>query len=169
MKKNSLPNILVIDSDELSLTALKAILSTADYRVHTASAPDAAISAASYCPIDLIICDTNVDGCHGTSIVGEIHKLPDRDDIPVMFSSHGQGPDIIRRRYDFGGAYHIKKPFDAKLLIDLVERALWMPALVQTHIARPHFKIGPGIVAGSSQMAGSSQFVTGTIKTGVSQ
>lgn len=160
MNKNSLPNILVIDSDELSLTALKAILSTSDYRVHAATAPDAAISAASYCPIDLIICDANVGGCYGTSIVAEIHKLPDRNDVPVMFSSQGQGPDIIRRRYDFGGAYHIKKPFDAKLLIDLVERALWMPALVQTHIARPHFKIGPGVATNSSQI------VTGTVKSG---
>ena len=70
--------------------------------------------------------------------------------------SHGQTVDVIRRKYDFGGAYLVKKPLDGKLLIDLVERALWMPALVKTHIARPHFKIGPGVSAGNTQHVSGS-------------
>lgn len=157
MSHHSLPNILVIDADEPSLAILHNALNAKDYCVHFATTPADAHKAAIAFPIDLIICDEVVNGLNGIDIVSSVHSLPDRHDIPVLFASHGQGPDIIRRNYEFGGAYKIKKPYDSKLLIDLVERSLWMPALVQTHIARPHFRIGPGVATNNSQI------VTGTV------
>ena len=160
MSKISLPNILVIDADAPSLAVLNNILNAKDYSVHFVTNPADAHKAAIAFPIDLIICDLVVNGLDGIDIVRSVHSLPERHDIPVLFTSHGQGPDIIRRKYDFGGAYNIKKPFDAKLLIDLIERALWMPALVQTHIARPHFQIKPGVTTNNSQI------VTGTVHAG---
>jgi hypothetical protein len=71
-----------------------------------------------------------------------------------MYSSTGQAPGVIRRKDEFGGAYYVKKPFDPMVLIELVERALWMPHLVQTHIRRPHFDLSPPaptVLANSSQ------------------
>ena len=144
MSKSSLPVILVIDSNVLSLAATREIFHFHDFDVHGVHCRDAAIEAARSLPLDLVICDLNLDaGVDGRSIVREICAIPDRHDVPVMFASSGQIPDVIRRKHDFGGAYHLKKPFDPEVLIELVERALWMPALVQSHIARPHFKIGP--------------------------
>ena len=151
MNQTSLPIILAIDAQDPCLDLIRAILVPDHYQVVTAASPSMALSAAKSNPIDLVLCDTHIDGCDGEDLVRKILELPERNDVPFMFMAQGQGPDLIRRKFDFGGAYLIKKPLDGKLLIDLVERALWMPALVKTHIARPHFKIGPGIAAGNAQ------------------
>jgi hypothetical protein len=47
-----------------------------------------------------------------------------------MFLSRTQVPDIIRRSQEAGGAYFLRKPFDPQVLLELVDKALWMPRLV---------------------------------------
>jgi DNA-binding NarL/FixJ family response regulator len=47
-----------------------------------------------------------------------------------MFVSSQQLPDIVRRSYEAGAAYYLRKPFDPEVLIELVSKALWMPHLV---------------------------------------
>jgi hypothetical protein len=47
-----------------------------------------------------------------------------------MFLSGGQIPDIIRRQDHLGGTYYIRKPFDPNVLLELVDKALQLPAVV---------------------------------------
>ena len=144
MNKLTQPVILVIDSNPLSVTATCAVLHCKKYEAHSATNVPAALSAAQDLQLDLIICDSMVDGEPGIEIVEQIRQLPERDDVPVMFASANQSPDIIRRTHEFGAAFHVKKPFETNVLLDLVERALWMPHLVETHINQPHFKLKDG-------------------------
>ena len=32
-----------------------------------------------------------------------------------------------------GGSYYLRKPFDPEVLLELVDKALWMPHLVHSH------------------------------------
>ena len=41
-----------------------------------------------------------------------------------MFLSAGQIPDIIRRRGPVGGADYLRKPIDADVLLDLLDKTL---------------------------------------------
>ena len=92
------------------------------------------MKAAQAEPLDLIICDVNVDGDKGLEICKQIRGLPLRSDVPVMFISAHQSPDIIRRSHDAGGTYYVRKPFDPEVLLELVDKALWMPHLVETRL-----------------------------------
>ncbi len=137
------PVILVIDADPLSLTATSAVLHVANYEVHCAASREAALKAARNLGLDLVVCDLDIAGIEGYSITEEIHQIPERHDVPVMYSSSCQQSEVIRKRHASGAVYHLRKPFDPQVLLELVEKALWMPHLIQTRISQPHFKFSP--------------------------
>lgn len=138
------PTILVIDDHPDDLAQATRILNPKDYSVVTADGFEAAIAKAAAYEIDLLLCDTafNSRG-RERDLISEILSLPNRAEIPVIFTSSGQAAGVIRRQHRFGGAYHVKKPFDSAVLITLIERALWMPHFVQAYLSRPHFEVGP--------------------------
>ena len=145
------PTLLIVDDDPRYLLQASQILNPKDYELVTADCFSSAMAKAQAYQIDLLLCDRAMSSREqDRELVREILSLPQRGDVPVIFSSAGQLAGVIRRQHDFGGAYHVKKPFDATVLITLVERSLWMPHLVKTHLKRPHFQIGPSIPAVAS-------------------
>jgi DNA-binding response OmpR family regulator len=148
---NSMPQpavILVIDEDALTLTGVAATLDLAGYECHCAGDAEAAIKAARSLSLDLIICDAGVDQQRGLELCQELRREHGNEDVPVLFVSSGQSPDIIRRKNEAGGTYYLRKPFDPDVLVELVGKALWMPHLIKTrasHItsARPHYCAAP--------------------------
>lgn len=128
--------ILVID-DELSvLGEVAATLSTAGYACHCSNAAEAAVQFVRDNAPDLIISDINLDGHSGLELCERIKKDPALAEVPVMFLSGAQIPDIIRRSHAVGGTYYLRKPFDPEVLLELVNKALWMPHLVASHLNR---------------------------------
>lgn len=128
--------ILVIDPDPLTVTGVATVLDMAGYQSHGARDAEAATKAARTLSLDLIICDVNVDGESGLELVKEIREEHGQPDVPVLFVSSAQLPDIIRRTHDAGGTYYLRKPFDPDVLLELVGKALWMPHLVKTRFER---------------------------------
>lgn len=141
MKRLSNPVVLLIDAEPLNLTALAATLHAHDFEVYCAADRPAALQAAREQPLDLIVCDTNLRGEDGVALTEELRQLPDRSDVPVMFLSGAQLPDVILRTHRHGSSFHIRKPVDVTLLMELAEKALWMPHLVKSHINRPHIPL----------------------------
>jgi CheY-like chemotaxis protein len=45
-------------------------------------------------------------------------------EVPVMFLSGTQTADIIRRSDAVGSTYHLRKPLDGQVLLELVDKAL---------------------------------------------
>ena len=142
------PVILVIDAVQQSANTTRLILSSQPYQVHAVSNRVDAILVAEAMDLDLIICDVAADNHSGLELAASLRKLPAKSDVPIMFTSDAQTPDVIRRKHQFGDAFHLKKPFESHTLLELVERAMWMPALVHSHlqhhkehkeIAAPHF------------------------------
>ena len=74
-------------------------------------------------------------GDSGVELTRELRRLPGMQDVPVMFISRTQLPDIVRRSHEAGAAYYLRKPLDPEVLTDLVGKALWLPHLVQTRLA----------------------------------
>jgi two-component system chemotaxis response regulator CheY len=127
--------ILLIDDDVLALTATAAALDMAGYIVHQARDRQAALKAARGLALDLVICDVNLAGESGLELSRELRKLPGMEDVPMMFVSATQLPDIVRRSHEAGGAYYLRKPLDPEVLVELVGKALWLPHLVQSRLA----------------------------------
>lgn len=130
------PVLLLVESDPLLLTGMAAVLDKQGYECHLARDPEAAVKAARALDLDLIVCDVNVDGYSGLALCRELREEHGQADVPVMFTSEQQLPDVIHRTFDQTGAYYLRKPFEPALLIELVNQALWMPHLVQTRVER---------------------------------
>ena len=128
--------ILIIDDDAVTLTGIAAVLNMSGHECHCARDREAATKAARTLALDLMICDVNLAGESGLAVCRDLRHEPGMDDVPVMFMSSAQIPDIVRRSHDAGGAYYLRKPFDPEVLVELVGKALWMPHLVQTRVSR---------------------------------
>lgn len=128
--------ILVIDDEAEALTSTTAVLQAAGHIVHPASDRITALRVARRCALDLIICDVNLAGNSGLELTRELKQLPGMQDVPVMFISRTQLPDIIRRSHDAGAAYYLRKPLDPEVLTELVNKALWLPHLVRAQVTR---------------------------------
>jgi CheY-like chemotaxis protein len=129
--------ILLIDCDPLARDAAARALEEAGHVVYAAGDRANAIKIARGHGLDLIVCDVNLRGASGLELCRELRRLPGMEDVPLMFVSRSQLPDIVRRSHEAGGAYYLRKPLDPDVLCDLVSKALWLPHLVQTRITRP--------------------------------
>jgi CheY-like chemotaxis protein len=127
--------ILLIDDDPVALASATAALDSAGHVVYQSRDRISALRIARAEALDLVICDVNVGGDSGLELSRELRRLPGMQDVPVMFISRTQLPDIVRRSHEAGAAYYLRKPLDPEVLIDLVGKALWLPHLVQTRLA----------------------------------
>jgi CheY-like chemotaxis protein len=128
--------VLVIDDEPEVLGEVATVLSGAGYSCQCCATPDAAKDFVRTSIPDLIISDINLNGRSGLELCEEIKGDPAMRNIPVMFLSGAQIPDIIRRSHAAGGTYYLRKPFDPGVLVELVDKALWMPQLVDRHVVQ---------------------------------
>jgi CheY-like chemotaxis protein len=125
--------VLVIDDDPEVVAGLAKVLSAAGYVSHCCRDAEGAIESARQTTPDLIISDINLGGQSGLQLCERIKREEGLLDVPFMFLSRAQIPDIIRRSHEAGGTYYLRKPFDPQVLLELVDKALWMPRLVASH------------------------------------
>ena len=130
------PLILVIDDEPDVLGEVASALSGAGFACHCCATAEAALRFARSATPDLIVCDINLEGHSGLELCQKIKEDHTLCDVPVMFLSGAQIPDVIRRSHAVGGAYYLRKPFDPEVLTELVDKALWMPHLVSQHMAQ---------------------------------
>ncbi len=136
MNSQQQPSILVIDDEAEVLDEVATVLGGVGYLCRCCRTAEAAIEFAASDPPDLIISDINLDGHSGLEMCERIKEDPSLKNVPVMFLSGAQIPDIIRRSHAVGGTYYLRKPFDPEVLIELVDKALWMPHLVDQKVSQ---------------------------------
>ena len=129
--RNAQPLVLVIDDDPQTLREVATALGAANLTCRCCRSPREAIDAAAEASPALIVCDVHLDGESGLETCQRIRQQPGLQRVPVMFLSGAQLPDIIRRSHAVGGTYYLRKPFDPGVLVELVDKALWMPQLAE--------------------------------------
>jgi CheY-like chemotaxis protein len=127
------PLLLVIDDEPEVLGQLATVLGGAGYLCQCCASADDALRFTESNTPDLIISDINLAGHSGLEMCEQMKNRPEMYDVPVMFLSGVQIPDVIRRSHAAGGSYYLRKPFDPEVLLELVDKALWMPHLVHSH------------------------------------
>ncbi len=130
--------IVIVDHDPLMLTGVAAVLHQQGFECHCARDTEAAWKAARTLAPDLILCDTHLGEESGLDFCRDLKADPVLRDIPVMFVSASRDPHIVALTQQAGGAYYLSKPFDPNVLIETVDRAMWMPHLIQTRIEAAH-------------------------------
>ena len=119
--------ILAIDDEAEALAELSQILTDAGYTCLCARNVREAAEAICENRPELIISDINLGGINGATICEQLKQTTGLGHVPTMFLSSAQVPDIIRRPYAIGGTYFVRKPFDAVVLLELIDKALPLP------------------------------------------
>jgi len=122
------PFVLVVDGEQEVLEKISEVLMEAEFGCRCCATADEAVTAALASPPDLIVCDWNLDGENGVETCQRIKGQPGLGEVPVMFLSSAQRPDVIRRsRVGDHGAYCLRKPFAPTVLVELIDQALGAP------------------------------------------
>lgn len=124
---NERPLVVAIDDDREVLNEIAAVLTSASFACCCCTTPEEAMAAVQTTPPDLILCDVNLQGESGLELCERIAQLPGLHEVPVMFLSGAQLPDIIRRSYFGGGIYCLRKPFAPDVLVELIDRVVGVP------------------------------------------
>lgn len=117
--------ILIVDDETINIDILVNLLGN-DYRIKVAKNGKQAIEMAQRhpCP-ELILMDVMMPELDGFSACEELKKIPETEDIPVMFITAKTEIEDIVKAFDVGGVDYVTKPF----------RPVELMARVKTHLA----------------------------------
>jgi CheY-like chemotaxis protein len=122
--------VLIVDHEQAVLDQITAVLSDNGFACRCCSTAEAALELAPLLHPDLIITDVSLQGMSGVEMCAQLKQDQAFADVPVMFLSAGQIPDIIRRREGDQSSYYLRKPFDPRVLPQLIDQAFPAARLV---------------------------------------
>lgn len=128
--------ILVVDADALMLTAIGGVLDMQGHRVTLARSESVAAKALAGQQIDLIVLaiDAIAAGC---DFAARLRGESTTREIPIIFIVPELTAASQSKLQAQGGVYCVLRSVDPHHLIDLVEKALWLPHVAQRHAALP--------------------------------
>lgn len=123
---NPLPHILLVDDDADLLRLLAIRLEAAGHTVETTEKAEQALALIAAGRPQLVITDLRMPGMDGSALFEAI-RISNPALPVIILTAHGTIPDAIAatNRGVFG---YLTKPYDAKELIEQVERALRLSA-----------------------------------------
>ncbi len=123
-KEIEVPNILVVDDDELMRAALKRLLEKAGYNVLTVKDGIELSAAVDTRILNLILLDINLPWVDGFELAGLIKSHRTLKDIPLFFVSAQKSPEDIEKGLRLGAQKYIVKPFDVDFMLDAIHNTL---------------------------------------------
>ena len=114
------PSVLVIEDDETMRAALKRILESEGLDVRTAADGTQLGEAIGDKPIDLIILDVGLPWINGLELAKLLREHDSLKEIPLVFISGKTSEFDVKRGFEAGADYYIKKPFE----IDKVKKTI---------------------------------------------
>ena len=122
MSWRDVKTVLVVDDDPDMLHAMRRRLRGAGIDVLTASSGVEALDLAQHTTVDAITLDVCMPGSlDGLDVAAALHSHPGTAEIPVIFVT-GTADSMFKQKCEAVGArYFLAKPYDAELLIRLLE------------------------------------------------
>lgn len=128
--------ILVVDRDPLMLTAVASVMDMQGHKALLARTEEVAMKAIESSDLDLIVLAID-DLKSGCEFAERLRSLDKTRDVPVIFLVPQLSAEWSTRLHANGGVYSLLQPIDPHALIDLVERAIWMPHVAKAKIGAP--------------------------------
>jgi DNA-binding response OmpR family regulator len=135
------PMILVVERDPMMLTGISAILDMQGYRCFLARDTEIARQATETLQFDLIVLSVDSDLGKAVSSAEKLRASQRSVGLPIIFLAPRLDAAWIGPLNSVGGVYCLPKPFEPELLLELAEKALYMPHLATARVAPPsaHF------------------------------
>ena len=118
------PLVVIVDDDKFMRYAMKRYFAKFGVEVQALNNGFEVLLYCTYRTPDLIISDINLQGRSGLELCEQIKQDEALANVPIMFLSGAQIPDVIRRSHAVGGTYYLRKPFERNQLLGALERAL---------------------------------------------
>ncbi|HNV86257.1 MAG TPA: response regulator [Candidatus Omnitrophota bacterium] len=116
--------ILIIDDDIEMAEIMGEMLKKKDYEVILAHDGLRAIEKSNQEKIDLILLDIRMPFFSGFWFCDAFKQRPQTKDIPVAVVSALTEREDIEKAYSVGASAYLKKPFQAKELLEIVNRLI---------------------------------------------
>ena len=120
MKKH----ILVVDDDSEITTMMEQILRKNNYEVTVSHDGPHAIEQSHKHRIDLILLDIRMPFFSGFWFCDAFKKKPQTRNIPIVIVSGLLDEEQTKKAHELGARACLKKPFTAKALLDVIEKAV---------------------------------------------
>jgi len=118
----SKPHILIVDDDPVLLRLLGLRLTEEGYEVTAAESGEKALATLSLRLPQLVITDLRMSGMDGLALFDAVQRIAPA--LPVIIlTAHGTIPDAVAATLR-GVFWYLTKPFEARALLEQVERAL---------------------------------------------
>ncbi|MFP3090812.1 response regulator [Treponema sp. TIM-1] len=117
--------ILAVDDMPLNLTAIRTILRD-NFDIRLAKSPIAALAILNSVKVDLALVDIEMPEMSGFEFVEQLRNNPgysEQKDIPIIFVTSHETPDVIERIVSCGAGY-VVKPVVPRILLEKVNSIL---------------------------------------------
>ena len=117
-----LPCVAVVDDEAPGRIALRRLLRLTDYEVEEFASGEAFLASLGTRRPDCVILDVHMPGLSGFDVQSRLQAM--RADLPVIFITASDDPDLDRRALEAGGRRLLRKPFSNDDLLATVDSAL---------------------------------------------
>ena len=119
-----MPRILLIDDDVTIRTALSRSLTDAGYEVDVAADGVEGVRKQAAKPADLAIVDLFMPEKEGLETIEDLRKLSPNIAVIAISGGHSTSASMLSVAQSLGADRVLEKPFDSKLLLWMVAKAL---------------------------------------------
>lgn len=116
--------IFVADDNEDILSVIKDFLTSKDFDVLTSNDSTGIIGSIKSFNPDLILLDLLMPGMGGFEICEILNKDAETQGIPIIVVSGLQDITDIKRAYAIGVVGYLTKPFNLKILLEEINKAI---------------------------------------------
>src|SRR2546427_5183564 len=118
------PHVLVVEDDEATRGALRALLGDAGYVCDEASDGERAVAAMRDARFDLVLLDLGLPGMSGADLHRQLRRDPRTRFLPIVFLTAHADRQIKLAELEAGAEDFITKPYDADELLARVGAAV---------------------------------------------
>ena len=112
----------MVDDEAQGRTALRRLLRLTDYEVEEFASGEAFLASLETRRPDCVVLDVHMPGLSGFDVQARLQSM--HADIPVIFITASDDPDLDRRAREAGGRRLLRKPFSNDDLLATVDTAL---------------------------------------------
>jgi diguanylate cyclase (GGDEF)-like protein len=116
--------VLVVEDDEATRGALRALLDDAGYVCDEAADGERAVAVMRDAPFDLVVLDLGLPGMSGTDVHRQLRRDPRTRFLPIVFLTAHPDREVRLAELEAGAEDFITKPYDADELLARVGAAV---------------------------------------------
>ncbi len=142
--------ILLVDDDPDLLRLVSLRLKTAGYEVTAVESGEKALASLAVSRPQLVITDMRMSGMDGMALFDAVHR--ENPTLPVIIlTAHGNIPDAVEATHK-GVFGYIPKPYDARTLLDQVDKAIRLGGPTHGEANAPQEAWREGIITRNQRM-----------------